>query len=89
MDFILRKSMVIVDSAGQSTDIVESINCRVEFNIQNKEANFFEEKNGEYVLTVVQPWDCLPDGTREDFKSVEQCIIFYKKMNQNVELEGN
>lgn len=89
MDFVLNKSMVVIDSDGQSTNTIESTNCRVEFDPQSKEAHFFEERNGEYALTVVQPWDCLPDGSRTDFTSEEQCVTFYKNANQHIELEGN
>lgn len=89
MDFTLNRLRTIIDSNGDYHDTAESFNCKVEWDPQTKEAIFYEEMNGEFVITCLQPWDCLPDGTRADFTSENQCVEFYRRNNQHIELEGN
>ena len=68
MDFVLNRPVFMIDSDGNKYETYEAINCKVTLDTDNGQAEFFEEKNGEFVLLSSQPWECLPDGTRKDLR---------------------
>jgi len=85
MDFVLNRPVSMIDSDGNRLETYRAVNCKVNLDTNNGEAEFFEEKEGEFILVSIQPWECLPDGTRKDFTTEAQCVDFYKKSNHHVE----
>lgn len=85
MDFVLNRPVLIKDSDGNLSESYEPINCKVTLDTNTGEAEFFEEKDGEFFLSSTQPWECLPDGTRKDFTTELQCVNYYKTSNHHID----
>lgn len=86
MDFVLNRPVFMKDSDGNQYESYSAINCKVTLDTDNGEAEFFEERDGEFVSVSIQPWECLPDGTRKDFTTETQCVDFYKRSNHHVDV---
>ncbi len=74
------------DSDGNQYESYAAINCSVTLNSNTGVAEYYEERDGDFVLVSTQPWECLPDGTRKDFNTETQCVDFYKISNHHVDV---
>ena len=84
MDFVLNRQEYVTDSDGIAQLVALPVNCRVSLDEATGHASFFEEMDDVMVLMSVQEWECLPNGTRADFTSEQQCVDFYLSANNHI-----
>lgn len=85
MNFVLNKPTVFLDSDGVFHETHTEIQCKVVLDTEKGEATFYEQKDGEFVVTSVQDRCCHADGTVSSFTSETECVDFYKRSNMHVE----